>query len=72
MKTDQHAAAETAETFLRLPQVLARVPVGKSTIYGWIRTHKFPKPVRLGQMTSVWRASEVSAWIAKAAAEVQS
>lgn len=63
-------AAEPPETFLRLPQVLARVPVSKSTLWGWVRAGKFPKPIKLGPMTTVWRESDVSAWTAAAARQV--
>lgn len=52
------------ETFLRLPQVLARVPVGRSTLWNWVRTGRFCKPVKLGPMTTAWRKSDVDAWAA--------
>jgi len=55
-----------ATALLRLPQVLAVVPVGRSTLWGWVRAGKFPKPVKLGPMTSAWRASDVAEWLAKA------
>lgn len=48
---------------LRLPQVLAQVPVGRSTLWAWVRDGRFPKPIKLGPMTTAWRASEVAAWI---------
>lgn len=60
-----------ADSFLRLPQVLARIPVSRTTLLHWARTGKFPKPIKLGPMTTVWRASDVDGWIAKASAEVQ-
>lgn len=61
---------QTPESFLRLPQVLARVPVSKSSLLAWVRAGKFPKPIKLGPMTTVWRASDVAVWVAKAS-EVQ-
>lgn len=51
------------DSFLRLPNVLALVPVGRSTLWLWVREGRFPKPIKLGPMTTAWRASEVSAWL---------
>lgn len=48
---------------LRLPEVLERVPLCKSSLYGRIRSGTFPKPVHLGTL-SAWVESEVDAWIA--------
>jgi len=49
--------------FLRLPEVLDRVGVSKSTLYAWIRAGLFPKPVPLGTL-SVWVESEIEDWMA--------
>lgn len=51
------------EALLRLPQVLAHVPIGRSTLWAWVREGRFPKPIKLGPMTTAWRASEVDAWL---------
>lgn len=51
------------DVLLRLPQVLARVPVGKSTLWLWVREGRFPKPIKLGPMTTAWHAADVAAWI---------
>jgi prophage regulatory protein len=47
----------------RLPDVCARIRVGKSTIYRWIATGRFPPPVRLGDNTAAWDARLVDRWI---------
>lgn len=67
----RHAAATngrdpTPETFLRLPQVLARIPVSNSTLWGWVKAGHFPEPVKIGPMTTAWRGSEVDAWMREA------
>jgi len=49
--------------FLRLPQVLAIFPIGKSTWWEGCRTGRFPKPVKLGARTTVWRAEDIAAFI---------
>lgn len=67
-ESPRHAAAtnrrETLpDAFLRLPQVLTRVPVGRSTLWLWVREGRFPKPIKLGPMTTAWKSSDVDAWI---------
>lgn len=49
---------------LRLPDVLARVPVDQATIYRWIKAGEFPAPVKLGK-ASAWCDEEVDAFVAK-------
>ena len=49
--------------FLRLPQILAIIPVSKSTWWEGCRTGRFPKPVKLGPRTTVWRAEDIAAFI---------
>lgn len=49
--------------YLRLPQVLRLIPIGKSTLWAWVAAGKFPKPVKLGPRTSVWRVGDVKAFI---------
>lgn len=40
--------------FLRLPQVLERIPVSKSTWWAGIRAGRFPAPVKLSARASGW------------------
>jgi prophage regulatory protein len=47
--------------FLRLPQVLRFVPVGKSTWWAGVATGRFPKPIKLGAKTTVWKAEDIRA-----------
>ena len=47
------------QRFLRLPQVLERYPVSKSTWWAGIREGKYPKPVKLSERTSAWRESDI-------------
>lgn len=41
--------------FLRLNQILQRVPVGRSTWWLWVKQGKVPAPVKLGPRVSAWR-----------------
>jgi len=55
------AAPIPAGGFLRLPGVLQRIPVSRSTWWMGIRSGKYPKPVKLSQRTSAWRESDIDA-----------
>jgi prophage regulatory protein len=59
----QHTAV-SSERLLRLPSVLERVGVSRSTLWSWVREKRFPPPVRLGLRAVAWRSTEVDAWIA--------
>lgn len=54
-----HQVLIPAEGFLRLPKVLAVIPVKKSTWYNGIRTGRFPKPVHLGARSVAWRVEDI-------------
>lgn len=45
--------------FLRLPDVLKIIPVGKSTWWAGIQTGRFPKGVKLGPRTTAWRCEDI-------------
>lgn len=57
--------------FLRLPQILAIIPISKSAWWEGCRTGRFPKPVKLGPRTTVWRAEEIRAFIDDAGIQCQ-
>lgn len=57
----------SGETLLRLRGVQARVPLSKSAIYKLISEKKFPEPIRLSARCSLWRASDVDAFLASLA-----
>lgn len=51
--------------FLRQPQVLAFVPISKSTLWRRIGAGHFPAPVKLSDRISAWRVEDVRDWIAQ-------
>ena len=53
----------TETTFLRLPQVLAIIPISKSAWWQGCKDGRFPKPVKLGPRTSAWRSSDIAALV---------
>jgi prophage regulatory protein len=55
------------EELLRLPAVIQRVGLRKTTIYEKMRRAEFPKPVAIGVRARAWRASDINNWIAERA-----
>ena len=45
--------------YLRLNQVLAFIPVSKSTWWNGVKDGRFPKSFKLGPRTTVWRAEDI-------------
>ncbi len=54
--------------FLRLPQVLALIPVSRSGWWAGIRSGRYPRGVKLGPRTTAWRASDIRALAERLAA----
>ena len=48
---------------LRLPDVMAKCGLGRSSIYSYIQKNQFPQPIRLGERAVGWKSDEVDAWI---------
>lgn len=49
---------------LRLPEVLRRYPVSRTSWYEGIKLGMYPSPVRLGKRTVAWREMDIEAMIA--------
>lgn len=49
--------------FLRQPQVLSFVPISKSTLWRRVQARTFPRPVKLSERVTVWRAEDIRDWI---------
>ena len=50
---------------LRLPAVLARTGLGRSTVYLWMGRGEFPQRHKLGVRAVGWLESEIDSWIAE-------
>ena len=59
----QYQAPIPVHGLLRLPQVLSMIPISKSAWWEGCRTGRYPKPVKLGPRTTVWRAEDIAAFI---------
>lgn len=54
--------------FVRLSSILAPkgpIPIGRSTWWAGVKSSRFPKPVKLGPRTTVWRVEDIRASIEK-------
>lgn len=58
----------SATRLIRLPVVLERVGLSERTVYRYIASSTFPKPVKIGAL-SLWVESEVNAWLEARIAE---
>ncbi len=60
--------SDTEERFLRLSQVLDIIPISRSGWWKGCKEGKYPKPLKIGARTTVWRASEIQELVAKLSA----
>jgi len=64
------------DRFLRLKQIVGTkttpgiVPVSKSTWWKGVKEGRFPKPVKLGKRTTVWRMSDIRQLVEKSQNEL--
>lgn len=49
--------------FVRLPTILRHFPISQSSWWAGVRDGRFPRPVKLGPMTTAWRAEDIRALI---------
>lgn len=55
-----------ATGFLRQSQIVGNIiPVGASTLWRWVATGRFPKPVKLSARVTAWRCEDVRQWLDK-------
>ncbi len=52
-----------SERLLRLPEVVLRTGLSRSSIYARIAAQEFPAPVSLGARAVGWPSSLVDSWI---------
>ena len=49
--------------FVRLPQVLAVFPVGRSTWWNGVKSGVYPQPVKISPRCTAWKAEDIRALI---------
>ena len=57
-----HPPASAA--FLRLPEVIRRTGLSRSTIYLRVNKGTFPAPLKIGIRAIAWLEAEIDAWLA--------
>jgi prophage regulatory protein len=57
---------------LRLPEVLRRTALARSSLYKLVGERRFPPPVKIGTRASAWVEAEVDEWLHARAAERES
>lgn len=45
--------------FLRLPEILQLIPIGKSTWWAGVKSGRFPKGIKLGTNTTAWKVDDI-------------
>jgi predicted DNA-binding transcriptional regulator AlpA len=55
----------SSQGFLRLPQVLAIIPVSRSAWWAGCKSGRYPKPVKLGPRTTAWKAADIAELLEK-------
>ena len=58
---------DTYDTILRLKQVKKITGLGRSTIYLYMKSGRFPKQRRIGERAVGWMSGEVFRWVAERA-----
>ncbi len=61
--TVQQAAPLPPEGYVRLHQVLAVIPISRSSWFAGIKSGKYPRGIRLGERTTVYRVDDIRALI---------
>lgn len=52
------------ERLIRLPEVMAKTGIKKSTVWDFVKKEKFPKPIKISARITVWREIEIDQYIA--------
>lgn len=53
--------------YVRLPQILAVIPISRSTWWHWVKVGKAPAGKKLGPRITAWKATDIHALIEQVA-----
>ena len=59
LQHDANLASLPAEGYVRLPQILAVIPISRSAWYAGVRSGRYPRSVRLGTRTTAWKVDAI-------------
>ena len=54
---------------LNLVEVTERLKITRTTVYRWMESGKFPKPIKLSETTNRWLLSDIERWIVERSKE---
>lgn len=57
------------EGFVRLPQILHVLGIGKTNFRDGVKSGRYPAPIKLGSKISVWRVEDIRALITRISQE---
>ena len=49
--------------FIRIKDVMKKTGLARSTIWLWVKEGKLPKPIKLSERVTVWKESDIDAWM---------
>jgi prophage regulatory protein len=52
-----------SERLIRIPEVMSKLGIGRSTVWQYVKENKMPKPSKLSPKVTVWRETEIQAYI---------
>lgn len=53
------ATPHNQESFLRIQDVLRRIPVSRATWYAGVKSGRYPAQVKLGPRAAAWKLSDI-------------
>jgi prophage regulatory protein len=62
--TPPNVGANVSQRLVRLPEVMHRTGLSRSTIYRHMDLGQFPRPHAIGSRIVAWRESDIDLWIA--------
>jgi predicted DNA-binding transcriptional regulator AlpA len=57
--------------FVRLTQVLAVIPLGKTSWWKGVKSGRFPKPIKLSEHCTAWKAEDIHSLIKQLSEQVE-
>ena len=54
---------ELKQSLIRLPEVIKRTSLSRSTIYAYVKKGEFPKPIKIGLRAVAWPENAIDDWV---------
>jgi prophage regulatory protein len=51
------------ERFLRIKEVIAKVGIGRATVYALMNSGRFPRSIKISQRIARWKESDIEQWM---------